>query len=192
MKQIPEPYASIIDMPFDPHGWFENQDALSKIFERHHIHTIIEVGSWLGLSTRFLAQKLPDDGKLYAVDTWLGSDEFSHQNDPRLAYLFQLFLSNVKHAQLTHKIVPVRMASLEAASALAIHADLIYLDASHKTDDVVQDILAWHPHLEPNGILCGDDWNWPSVRKGVCEAANAVGLKPVNEDNFWFLSFLSP
>lgn len=185
MALIPEPYASIKNLPFDPHGWFNNQKQLSDLFARHSIHTIIEVGSWLGLSTRFLAGLLPTEGKLYAVDTWLGSDEFAHHRDPRLSYLYQLFLSNIKHAQLTDKVIPVRMASLEAAAALDIQADLIYLDASHTAKDVYEDILAWHPHIKSGGVFCGDDWHWPSVREGVVQAAKTLGLTPVPDDNFW-------
>ena len=124
-----EPYDSITDLPFDSHGWFGNGTKLEKIINEKRPQIVIEVGSWLGLSTRFIAGKVAEGAKVYAVDTWRGSPgESVHLQDPRLPYLYQQFLSNVKHAGLTDKIIPVRMDSLEAARALNIQADLIYID----------------------------------------------------------------
>lgn len=179
-----EPYCLINDLPFDDHGWFLNTEQLSELIDLKQPHTIIEVGSWLGSSTRFLAAKIVAEGKVYAIDTWRGSVE--HQNDPRINNLYQIFLSNVKHAGLTEKITPVRMESLEAARALNIQADLIYIDASHDTLNVYNDILAWNKHLANGGILCGDDWNWKSVRAAVKAAAQVLNYKVHSSGNFWW------
>lgn len=184
-KGMPEPYCSINDLPFDPQGWFSNDKQLSECLRNNEIETVIEVGSWLGSSTRFIAELLPDHGKVYAIDTWQGSSE--HADDPRIPLLYQLFLSNVKHKGLTHKIVPIRMYSLEAAKALNIKADLIYIDASHDTQSVIDDINAWFPHLKKNGIMCGDDWLWPSVSKAVERIANERNLSIYASGNFWRL-----
>lgn len=183
-KDIPEPYRSINTLPFDGHGWFNNKNFFEEYFVVRPVKTIIEVGSWLGSSTRFLAKNLPDDGKIYAVDTWLGSVE--HANDTHIAKLFQQFCSNVKHENLTHKIVPIRMKSLEAASALNVIADLIYIDASHEEQDVYEDIMAWSSHLAPNGFMCGDDWNWDSVKRGVLRAALDLDCQARHQLNFWW------
>lgn len=185
MTDIPEPYRSIKDLPYNNHGWFNNRNFFEEWFVVRSANTIIEVGSWLGKSTCFLAQNLPEGGKLYAVDTWLGSVE--HANDPRVPTLFQQFCSNVKHEKLTHKIVPIRMKSLEAAAALNIMADLIYIDASHEEQDVYEDIMAWSSHLAPNGFMCGDDWNWDSVKRGVLRAALDLGVQAHHQLNFWWL-----
>lgn len=186
-EELQETYTLIHDLPFDNHGWFFNGDYLETLITSRNAKTVIEVGSWLGLSTRFIATKVPDEGKVYAVDTWLGSPtETVHMEDPRLPYLYQLFLSNVKHARLTHKIIPIRMKSLEAASALNINADLIYIDASHETNEVFQDILAWNKHLNTNGVICGDDWLWESVRNGVVQAASILNKKVNYINNFWW------
>lgn len=168
-SKMPEPYRSIKNLPMDEHGWFFNGPFIEDIFKKKQIRTIIEVGSWLGLSTRFMARLLPADGKIYAVDTWQGSIE--HKKDARLPTLYQTFLSNVKHAELTDKIIPFRMTSLEASQALNVQADLIYIDASHEAEDVYDDIIAWAPHLKEDGILCGDDWNTDGVKQGVTQAS---------------------
>lgn len=183
---IPEPYCSIKDLPFDPHGWFSNATPLEACLHEQRTMTVIEVGSWLGASTRFIASKIPEGGKLYAIDTWLGSPgETVHSTDPRIGYLYQQFLSNVKHAGLTKKIIPIRMRSLEAVKALNVMADLIYIDAAHDEDSVYNDIIAWSHHLKGEGIMCGDDWLWPTVRKGVMRAAAELRLQVMSEGNFW-------
>lgn len=186
MTPIPEPYCSINDLPFDGSGWFKNAEEMQDILILLQPKVAIEVGSWLGLSTRFIAEIIPEKSTLYAIDSWMGSpNEPTQLQDPRMPYLFQLFLSNIKQAKLTHKIIPVRMQSLEAAKALNIKADFIYIDASHDEENVFQDILAWYPHLNREGVMCGDDWSWESVEKGVHRAAKELKKKISAKNNFW-------
>lgn len=186
-EELPEPYASIKRLPFDNHGWFLNGDHLKVIIKNRRPKTVIEVGSWLGLSTRFIASHLPKKAKLYAIDTWLGStEEAVHQQDPRLSHLYQLFLSNVIHAGLCHKIIPIRMTSLEAAKALKVRAELIYIDGAHDTKSVTEDILAWHEHLTEKGIICGDDWVWTTVQVAVIECGKKLNKKVYTAGNFWW------
>lgn len=184
--EIPEPYRSINELPFDPHGWFGNADQLDMLLRDREINTVVEVGSWLG-STRHIASLLGDNGILYAVDTWAGSpQEAVHMTDLRLPFLYQQFLSNVIHAKLTDKIVPIRMNSVEAAKALNVKADLIYLDGAHDTVSVMNDIDHWLPHLKADGLICGDDWLWPTVRAAVENRAYKYNKKVYSIHNFWW------
>lgn len=186
IAEMPEPYRSVEDLPFDGHGWFLNAAPLAEQINQKPTRTVIEVGSWLGASTRFIAKNIPENGVVYAVDTWKGStNETATMQDQRIPYLYQLFLSNVKHSGLTHKIIPIRMDSLEAAFALKVTADLIYIDASHDTVSVYNDIIAWYPHLNTDGIMCGDDWQAPSVRLGVEQAAKKLNRKIIGHGSFW-------
>lgn len=183
---LPEPYASIVEIPFDDHGWFGNQPQLDAVF-REDIKVVIEIGSWLGKSTRYFAEKVGTDGKVYAIDTWLGSDEEKeHQVDPRLKKLYQLFLSNIKQSGFANRVVPFRMKSQEAAIALNVKGDLIYIDGAHDYKSVYEDILAWKDHLNEGGVLCGDDWEWKSVRDAVRAASKKLGRGFHHERNFWW------
>lgn len=147
---LPQPYDSIIVLPFDAHGWFCNASQLQECFSKNKIQTIIEVGSWLGTSARFLAEQAGETGKVYCIDNWKGPINPApfeilayKQHKKRLDTSYQQFLSNVIHSNLTHQIIPIRMDSFEAAKALNVFADLIYIDVAHSEEAVCADILAW-------------------------------------------------
>lgn len=188
---LPEPYNTVDVLPFDGQGWYMNGSQMRELIKKKNVKIVIEVGSWLGASTRHIASVLPKGGKVYAVDHWKGSVEHQEGQDawsPHLPHLYEQFLSNVIHAKLTNKIIPVKMDSLEAAWHLRhIVPDLIYIDAGHETDDVYADLNAWYPFVQGRGILCGDDWTWQSVRLAVEIFARERNLKINASGNFWRL-----
>jgi hypothetical protein len=189
-NSLAEPYSKISLLPFDPQGWYANGEQLESLIKSRKVKTIVEVGCWLGLSTRHMASILPPNGKLYAVDHWLGSIE--HTTRPEfsqiLPCLYEQFLSNVIHAKLTDIIIPIRMDSQKAAFYLeSVSPDLVYLDASHDTASVHADLIAWFPLIRGHGILCGDDWYWESVRVAVNHFAFEHRLKVESCGNFWRL-----
>lgn len=47
--------------------------------------------------------------------------------------------------------------------------DLIHLDGSHCFEGVYSELLNYYPKLKKNGILVGDDINWPCVSKAVAK-----------------------
>ncbi len=72
---LPEPYSSIQQLPMDNfnHNWFqgENRLQLKRLIEKYQPLIIVELGSWLGNSTIYMAELLRENGKLYAVDNWM-------------------------------------------------------------------------------------------------------------------------
>jgi len=192
---LPSPYNELSEiLPFNGHGWYENGQWLSKLIRKNNVKTVIEVGSWLGSSTRHIASMLPENGMVYAIDTWEGSVEHALNNNfsGMLPTLYQQFLSNVVHAKLVHKIIPIKKHSLDAAKILfagQVKADLIYIDAAHDTESVYRDLVAYFPFVANNkGILCGDDWLWDSVRSAVDIFAHHYNLAVYSIDNFWFIA----
>jgi len=190
MKRLPEPYRSLTLLPFDGHGWIEppNQRGLAQLLTERDVAVAVELGSWLGRSTRWIAGHLPPDGRLYAVDTWAGSPEMrgARECEDRFPSLYQQFLSNIVHAGLASTVIPVRMTTEEAARALAVCPDLVYVDACHDEAAVYQDIMAWQGKLAPNGVLCGDDWRLEGVQRAVRRAAAALDKTVHCDDNFWW------
>lgn len=170
-------YESIEMIPFDRCGYFAAVYALDQIFKEKEIHSVIELGSWAGTSTRFFAYRVGETGKVYAIDHWMGTPNHNGESrDPRLPYIYQLFLSNIKHADLSNRIIPIRMTTDEAAVGLNIKADLIYIDASRSRQQVYRDVINWYNHLNAGGILCGAEWREPEIRAGVQQAAEDLGM----------------
>ncbi|HEY2811085.1 MAG TPA: class I SAM-dependent methyltransferase [Rhabdochlamydiaceae bacterium] len=189
-----DPYPAIYEqvelLPFNPHGWHNNGPILEKIIALYAVRTIVEVGSWLGKCTRDCAAQIPEGGVVFAVDHWQGSADHRENEEVKtwLPHLYQQFLSNVVHAGLTHKIIPIRMESCAAAKRfeqLEMPIDLIYIDASHDYYSVYCDLEAWHPLIKQGGIFCGDDWFCRTVRDAVKDFAKSCNLAIYCERNFW-------
>lgn len=191
LSQYPEPYANLQEvLPYDGHNWFgmSNQRALTALIHKKQLHTIVEIGTWLGKSAITMASLLPEDGRVYAVDTWKGGVEKAYEiHAKRLAIAYEQFLSNVIHMGMTQKVVPLRMASLDGAKYLEgkVSPDLVYVDASHEEADVYDDLCAWWPYVQEGGILCGDDWLWSGVALAVKQFAKENDLRVLVVGNFW-------
>ncbi len=190
---LPEPYNSVELLPFEPHGWYRWASIIEDWFKILKPKVVIEVGCWFGKSTRHMASLLEPGGVVYAVDHWLGSPE--HQPGeifwtPKLACLYEQFLSNVIHARLTDKIIPVRMASLEGSKYLAhIRPDFIYIDANHSYEAVYADIAAWFPLVKGHGVICGDDYldgEGLTIKRAVDQFAADNQLTVHNLGSFWY------
>ncbi len=136
---------------------------------------IIEIGSWKGKSSAFLAVEIINSGKnivLDCIDTWQGSpNEHIHQNDifVKTDKLYELFLSNIEPIKNT--INPIRLSSKEANNLYENNSiDIIFIDACHDYDCVIEDITLWLSKVKNGGILAGHDYGysqWPGVKKAV-------------------------
>lgn len=133
---------------------------------------IVEVGSWKGKSTAYLAVEIVNSGKKIlfdAVDTWKGSSE--HINDPyvRTDKLYALFQANI--SPVSHVVNPVREESTAAAKLYEDESiDIVFIDASHEYDHIKNDIAAWYPKVKSGGIISGHDYGWAGVKRAVHEA----------------------
>ncbi len=193
-KQFPFPYCELKDlMPFSGHGWYMNAAPMEKLLKERKVKVVIELGSWLGKSTKHIAEILPEDGIVYAVDHWLGNPASRVNNPELIPTLYEQFLSNMIHANLTHKVVPLKMTTQEAVQYFydnGIVPDLIYVDASHEEVDAYRDIAAYFPMVKGHGIICGDDWSYGDlpVQRAVKRFAKENDLKiEVPNDWFWEL-----
>lgn len=196
MYDFPDPYPEVYQnvevLPLNMHGWYRHED-FKPIFATKDLEVVVEVGSWLGNCTIYLAQLLRSPtGKVFAVDHWRGNPEnqaAGSYESTLIPTLYQQFLSNIILTGLTDKIVPVRMDSLKAAKAFKkqkIKPDLVYIDASNDYLSVLCDISAWYPLLNQDGILCGDDWNLGDVPRAVRDYADKKGLKVCYNGEFWW------
>jgi predicted O-methyltransferase YrrM len=113
---------------------------------------IVEIGSWKGRSTAWLASGARQAGaRVYAIDPHTGSRE-----DPEAA-TFEAFRANLAQAGLADVVEPLVTTSVEAARRLQGPIELLFIDGDHSYDAVRLDAELWLPKLVDGGIVMFHD-----------------------------------
>ena len=136
----------------DVPGWLGDEEALA-LYEAARSCTgrgaIVELGSWRGRSTICLA---------------LGSKEGSGVPvvavDRHMDKTFVDFQENIRRAGVADLVRPVRATSDEAFADFDEPIELIFIDASHKYDDVRRDFDQWVPLVVEGGTVAMHDTTW--------------------------------
>lgn len=117
------------------------------------INPIVEIGSWKGRSTVWLAYGCKDGkhARVYAVDPHTGSPEL-----PK-GHTFKEFKKNLKNAGIEERVKPIVKTSEEAAKNFSQKADFIFVDGAHDLASVKQDFDNWFPKLFNGGIMAFHD-----------------------------------
>lgn len=162
------------DVPENHRGfWVDNAGYNGPIIKERlgpSATIAVELGSWLGCSTKFILDKAPN-ATVIAIDHWEGSAEHHRSKWARhfLPTLYETFLVNMWNYR--NRLIPMRTTTIDGLNELAdnnISPDLIYVDASHEYDDVIADVKLCIERF-PNAQIVGDDWNWWRVNKAVKE-----------------------
>jgi predicted O-methyltransferase YrrM len=141
---------------------------------------VVEVGSWMGASTCFLAAGLQGAGaKIYAVDNFQGLSTCGedaawynrHFQELGAQSTLEIFRANFAALGLTERSEPVVSDSIAAAQALAPRRgtiDLIFIDGDHSYAACQADIAAWAPFVKRGGVMAFHDFG--SRAEGVTRA----------------------
>ena len=131
---------------------------------------ILEIGSWAGASvvTWVLALRetgLP--GKVTCVDPWRpyfdtnkerGRHYWEMNAAARSGLIFRLFEHNLRTTGVAGCVEVCRGDSREILPGFADGSfDIIYIDGSHRFEDVLYDIQQSKRLLRSDGVVCGDD-----------------------------------
>ena len=139
---------ALADVP----GWLGDEEAIA-LFELARGCTgrgaIVELGSWRGKSTICLA---------------LGSKEGSGVPvvavDRHMDKTFVDFQENIRKAGVADLVRPIRATSDEAFADFDEPIELIFIDASHKYEDVRRDFDQWVPLVVEGGTVAMHDTTW--------------------------------
>jgi Methyltransferase domain len=131
----------------------------------------LEIGSWEGMSTLFILSSLPKVMHT-SVDTWAGADE--HQGTEVLNVIEKNFDHNTQKYQ--DKLKKFKGTSFNFFNQLSgrENFDLIYIDGSHHTDDVIVDAIKSFEQLKVGGIMIFDDYFWVYYKNAIDNPAGAV------------------
>jgi len=177
------------DVPFIEHGWLVNnvKTKLSEFLGKD-TRIIVEVGCWLGMSTRFMLDCAPK-AKLIAIDHWLGAEGHQEEFKEYLPNLYEKFLRACWDYR--SRISVLRDASVvglvRAEKMLGTQPDLVYIDAGHDYASIFCDTL-YAVTLFPKSRIVGDDFSHGcGLDKAIRKVGDMTGKKVcVNPPVWWY------
>ncbi len=171
-------------------GFFDFQDVYDQaVAEASDGDVLVEVGSFLGKSVSYLADRAISSGKkirVVAIDPWDEQDNMEwwiHCDhpypDPPAGLnligktIWAGFNYCIREAGVDEHIETLRMKSEDAAFRFSdASLSFVFIDADHRYHPVANDISLWRAKVKPGGILGGHDYTaeWPGVVQAVDEA----------------------
>lgn len=136
---------------------------------------IVEIGSYHGKSTAYLAQGARDGNSspVFAVDPWEQVDVKKwcrHCEQPT----FAKFKAQLELVGLFDAVTPMRLDSAHAADQYeGGPIGLLFIDGDHSEEACFRDFILWVPDMAPNAVVVFDDY---AVTKnpGVAKAVNRL------------------
>lgn len=114
---------------------------------------VVEIGSWKGRSTVWLASGLkdgPNNGRVVAVDHGVGD------SDAGLESTAGIFSDNIKKNNVDEIVTAIFNKSEEAINSWSDPIDMLFIDGAHDYENVKKDFL-WEKYLNDNGWLVMHD-----------------------------------
>ncbi len=177
------------DVPEDVTGWCgsDNRRAFRELLGDSS-KIVVELGVYLGLSTKYLAEAAPN-ATILSVDHFEGSVKQLHnpQDWIKPDLLYPTFCRNLWPYR--QRIVPMRTTigkAMHEIHELGIVPNLLYVDGEHDAASVYHDTTT-ALSLFPDSDLIGDDWLHPTVRMGVVRATIHSKQLRVFGCNCWYV-----
>jgi hypothetical protein len=137
-------------------GWLsiaEGRYLANAVKVTNHLPgVIVEIGSYCGKSTIWLAQ---EKKKVYAIDPHEG--EISRDEKIKRPASYKTFLKNLKKAQVFHNVQPIVKTSEQAAKTWEKQIRVLFIDALHDEKNASQDFKLWSSHVVDGGIIAIHD-----------------------------------
>jgi predicted O-methyltransferase YrrM len=124
---------------------------LFQLAQRTTKGQIVEIGSYIGGSTVFLAKGAAGSNKkVYAIDPhiegYIGAK--SSRNE---------FSTNIEKAGCREVIIPLRVTSAEASKTFNEVVGLLFIDGLHTYEGAREDFYSWREHLADDGVIVFHD-----------------------------------
>ena len=167
-------------------------NELIKIIGDKKYKNYLEVGVWQGDNLLPIAKKFPDL-VCYGVDPYSGSSFEEYYKGEIQALVdgdhYEKLYQEIQNKTKDFKNINIlRKTSEEAAKDFEDESlDIVFIDARHDYDSVVNDINLWMPKVKVGGVLSGHNYGLNFF--GVIEAVNGIiGYDNVSikSDDTWF------
>ncbi len=142
---------------------------------------IVELGSWVGLTTSYLATAcgVRGEGHVWAVDTFEGTKEggASYPSIERFdGSTLEAFGKQISQAGVEkHVSTMVGYTTEMAKEYRGLPIRVLFIDADHSYDGVRADFETWWPHVAPGGLIIFHDYLMADVARFVDEVVGHDG-----------------
>ena len=135
---------------------------------------IIEVGVFEGATSRFFCREMAPAGVLYLVDPFIPEVRLERLLD----FSFTRWVATRTVAPWRDRVRFIRRPSRDAAEELHLtgQADLIFIDARHDYDSVLEDFRCWTPMLAQGGAMAFHDSQVCAARPDLDDQVGPVRL----------------
>jgi len=169
-----------------------NREYFMHIFNIFDCRIGAEIGVMDGVHAEHLLGNLPQLEKLYLIDPWKHypeeiyddsaqspshyqalAEEDGNANqeiqDSRFEKVNRLFADN-------KKVIIIRKESIEAVCDIGEELDFVYIDANHRYEFVMADLVAWYEKVRRGGLICGHDTNIKNVKRAVMDFCRLMDI----------------
>lgn len=148
-----------------------NAAAMHMILTELQPATAVEIGSYLGRSTVFLADVLRrqgSSGRVYSIDPHTGDRQQLEAIGATTLPSFDLFTEHIRAMDLQNYVTALVATSDEASIHWDGPIDFLYIDGWHSYEAVLSDGRNWLPRLTHRGVVFIDDYNrYEDVHRAV-------------------------
>lgn len=161
----------------DIDGWFDFEGIYKRMVGKAPAKAhFVELGSWLGKSSAFMACEIRKSKKSIqfdCVDIWQSVPEepFYHPRIEEIGDVYHAFLDNMKKVGVLDIVKPIKLDSVKASSLYGSKSlNFVFVDANHTYEFVKKDIELWISKIKKGGYMGGHDYNsCEGVKRAVDE-----------------------
>lgn len=175
-------------------GWFNMEKQYLELLDNvPEGGVFVELGAYKGKSTSFIVTEINNQNrniKFHTIDTFEGDSgsndvlEIEAYQKVNVSKMFEEFNKNTEHLKEHFNVIVGK--SDESSKLFEDNSvDVIFIDAGHSYDAVIQDIKSWLPKIKDGGIMSGHDYNsWTGVNTAVNEIFDKVDKI---DNDCWFV-----
>lgn len=171
----------MIDKALKIDGWMTPEELRWLADQARYHSKIVEIGTFLGRSTRALADNTK--GFVVTIDDFIGPIE-DVINDKMRPKIENDFRQNLSDLLSSGKVISQRIDSIQVD--LDFSPDMVFIDGSHTYRDVANDIFIWRERILKGGLLCGHDIQFREVQAAVKDVLG--DYKIAEGTTIWYLT----
>lgn len=149
-------------------SWRTWRRILYPFYKQRGPVRILEIGAYRGEATAWFLRNLCGhaESRVYAVDTFEGSAEYTDTNFSKIEQAFQ---ASICATGRQARVTTMKMQSFQALLQLNMqlnrqpYFDVVLVDASHEAADVMMDGMMAFPLLKVGGVMIFDDYKWEKL-----------------------------